>query len=405
MVAVTRHDPLEDIALDRDSILIGDDLSTSVMAQAQRLVVKVGSSLVTNEGRGIDAQAIATWAAEIAALRDFGREIVVVSSGAVAEGMKRLSWVRRPQSMQDLQAAAAVGQMGLAQVYETEFRRFGLQTAQILLTHEDLADRTRYLNARSTLTRLIELGVIPIINENDTVVTDEIKVGDNDTLAALVTNLIEADALVILTDQAGLYTADPRSHPDARLLSKVKAGDPRLEAMAGGAGSLIGKGGMLTKVLAARRAASAGAHTIVASGRESKVLQRLAGGEMIGTSFIANTAKLTARKQWIADQLQLRGALVLDAGALKALLRDGKSLLPIGVSEVQGDFARGDVVACLSQAGSEVGRGLINYASSEARRIIGKPSSEIESLLGFVEEPELIHRSNLVITHLDDSSD
>ncbi len=405
MVAVTRHDPLEDIALDRDSILIGDDLSPSVMAQAQRLVVKVGSSLVTNEGRGIDAQAIATWAAEIAALRDLGREIVVVSSGAVAEGMKRLSWVRRPQSMQDLQAAAAVGQMGLAQVYETEFRRFGLQTAQILLTHEDLADRTRYLNARSTLTRLIELGVIPIINENDTVVTDEIKVGDNDTLAALVTNLIEADALVILTDQAGLYTADPRSHPDARLLSKVKAGDPRLEAMAGGAGSLIGKGGMLTKVLAARRAASAGAHTIVASGRESKVLQRLAGGEMIGTSFIANTAKLTARKQWIADQLQLRGALVLDAGALKALLRDGKSLLPIGVSEVQGDFARGDVVACLSQAGSEVGRGLINYASSETRRIIGKPSSEIESLLGFVEEPELIHRSNLVITHLDDSSD
>ena len=405
MVAVTRYDPLEDIALDRDSILVGDDLSPSVMAQAQRLVVKVGSSLVTNEGRGIDAQAIATWAAEIAALRDLGREIVVVSSGAVAEGMKRLSWVRRPQSMQDLQAAAAVGQMGLAQVYETEFRRFGLQTAQILLTHEDLADRTRYLNARSTLTRLIELGVIPIINENDTVVTDEIKVGDNDTLAALVTNLIEADALVILTDQAGLYTADPRSHPDARLLSKVKAGDPRLEAMAGGAGSLIGKGGMLTKVLAARRAASAGAHTIVASGRESKVLQRLAGGEMIGTSFIANTAKLTARKQWIADQLQLRGALVLDAGALKALLRDGKSLLPIGVSEVQGDFARGDVVACLSQAGSEVGRGLINYASSEARRIIGKPSSEIESLLGFVEEPELIHRSNLVITHLDDSSD
>jgi glutamate 5-kinase len=405
VVAVTRYDPLEDIALDRDSILVGDDLSPSVMAQAQRLVVKVGSSLVTNEGRGIDAQAIATWAAEIAALRDLGREIVVVSSGAVAEGMKRLSWVRRPQSMQDLQAAAAVGQMGLAQVYETEFRRFGLQTAQILLTHEDLADRTRYLNARSTLTRLIELGVIPIINENDTVVTDEIKVGDNDTLAALVTNLIEADALVILTDQAGLYTADPRSHPDARLLSKVKAGDPRLEAMAGGAGSLIGKGGMLTKVLAARRAASAGAHTIVASGRESKVLQRLAGGEMIGTSFIANTAKLTARKQWIADQLQLRGALVLDAGALKALLRDGKSLLPIGVSEVQGDFARGDVVACLSQAGSEVGRGLINYASSETRRIIGKPSSEIESLLGFVEEPELIHRSNLVITHLDDSSD
>ncbi len=372
--------------------------TASVLSKAQRLVIKVGSSLVTNEGRGIDAQAIATWAAEIAALRALGREILVVSSGAVAEGMKRLSWSQRPQAMQDLQAAAAVGQMGLAQVYETEFRRFGLQTAQILLTHDDLADRTRYLNARSTLTRLIELAVIPIINENDTVVTDEIKVGDNDTLAALVTNLVEADALVILTDQAGLYTADPRTNPDATLLHWVKAGDPRLEAMAGGAGSMIGKGGMLTKVLAARRAASAGAHSIVASGREPKVLQRLAAGELIGTSFIADTPKLTARKQWIADQLQLRGALMLDAGALKALLHEGKSLLPIGVSAVQGEFARGDVVACLNLDGTEVARGLINYASSEARRIIGKPSSDIESLLGFVEEPELIHRSNLVIS-------
>jgi glutamate 5-kinase len=370
----------------------------SVLAKAQRLVIKVGSSLVTNEGRGIDAQAIATWAAEIAALRALGREILVVSSGAVAEGMKRLSWARRPQAMQDLQAAAAVGQMGLAQVYETEFRRFGLQTAQILLTHEDLADRTRYLNARSTLTRLIELAVIPIINENDTVVTDEIKVGDNDTLAALVTNLVDADALLILTDQAGLYTADPRTHPNARLLARVRAGDPSLETMAGGSGSLIGKGGMLTKVLAARRAASAGAHTIVASGREAKLLQRLAAGELIGTSFIADTPKLTARKQWIADQLQLRGSLSLDAGALKALLHEGKSLLPIGVSAVQGEFARGDVVACLDPSGTEVARGLINYASSEARRIMGKPSSDIESLLGFVEEPELIHRSNLVIS-------
>jgi glutamate 5-kinase len=370
----------------------------SVLAKAQRLVIKVGSSLVTNEGRGIDAQAIATWAAEIASLRALGREILVVSSGAVAEGMKRLAWSRRPRAMQDLQAAAAVGQMGLAQVYETEFRRFGLQTAQILLTHDDLADRTRYLNARSTLTRLIELAVIPIINENDTVVTDEIKVGDNDTLAALVTNLVEADALVILTDQAGLYTADPRTNPDATLLQQVRAGDPSLEAMAGGAGSMIGKGGMLTKVLAARRAASAGAHSIVASGREPKVLQRLAAGELIGTSFIADTPKLTARKQWIADQLQLRGALMLDAGALKALLQEGKSLLPIGVTAVQGEFSRGDVVACFNLEGAEVARGLINYASSEARRIIGKPSSDIESLLGFVEEPELIHRSNLVIS-------
>ncbi len=370
----------------------------AVLVSAQRLVIKVGSSLVTDEGRGIDARAIATWAEEIAALRKLGREILVVSSGAVAEGMKRLGWPNRPHAMQDLQAAAAVGQMGLAQVYETEFRRFGLQTAQILLTHDDLADRTRYLNARSSLCRLLELAVIPIINENDTVVTDEIKVGDNDTLAALVTNLVEADALVILTDQAGLYTADPRTQPDARLLARVKAGDASLEAMAGGAGTLIAKGGMLTKVLAARRAASSGAHTVVANGREPRLLQRLAAGEEIGTSFIADTPKRTARKQWIADQLQLRGALVLDEGALKALLHEGKSLLPIGVKTVQGEFARGDVVACLNPTGVEVARGLINYASSEARRIIGKPSSDIESLLGFIEEPELIHRSNMILS-------
>lgn len=370
----------------------------AVIGQAQRLVIKVGSSLVTNEGRGIDEHAIATWAEEIFALRDMGREVLVVSSGAVAEGMKRLGWAKRPHQMQDLQAAAAVGQMGLAQVYETEFRRFGLQTAQILLTHEDLADRTRYLNARSTLVRLIELGVIPIINENDTVVTDEIKVGDNDTLAALVTNLVEADALLILTDQAGLYNSDPRQNPQALLLSRVSAGDPGLEAMAGGAGSLIGKGGMLTKVLAARRAASSGAHTVVASGRERALLQRLAAGEPIGTSFIADTPKRTARKQWIADQLQLRGALVLDHGAWKALVHEGKSLLPIGVSAVQGEFSRGDVVACLNPQGKEVARGLINYASAESRRIIGKPSSAIESVLGFIEEPELIHRSNLVLS-------
>lgn len=372
----------------------------AVLGQAQRWVIKVGSSLVTNEGRGIDAAAIATWAGEISALRHLGREILVVSSGAVAEGMKRLGWAKRPQAMQDLQAAAAVGQMGLAQVYETEFRRFGLQTAQILLTHEDLADRTRYLNARSTLIRLIDLGVIPIINENDTVVTDEIKVGDNDTLAALVTNLVEADALLILTDQAGLYTADPRQNPQARLLSSVRAGDTSLETIAGGAGSLIGKGGMLTKVLAARRAASSGAHTVVASGRERALLQRLAAGELIGTNFIADTPKRTARKQWIADQLQLRGAVVLDAGALKALIHEGKSLLPIGVSTVQGEFSRGDVVACLNPEGNEIARGLINYASAESRRIIGKPSNAIESILGFVEEPELIHRSNLVLSDI-----
>lgn len=368
-----------------------------VLCDAQRLVVKVGSSLVTDEGRGLDVAAVANWAHEIAALRQRGREVLLVSSGAVAEGMKRLGWSRRPHAMQQLQAAAAVGQMGLAQVYESEFRRHGMQTAQILLTHDDLADRTRYLNARSTLTTLLALGVVPVINENDTVVTDEIKVGDNDTLGALVANLIEADVLLILTDQAGLHTADPRIDPQARLLHRVRAGDPALESAAGGAGSPLGKGGMLTKVLAARRAASGGAHTVVASGREPGVLRRLVEGEELGTLFAADTPKLAARKQWIADQLQLRGALVLDSGAVVALLRDGKSLLPVGVRMVQGDFARGDVVACVDADTQEVARGLINYAASDARRIIGRASGEIASILGFVEEPELIHRSNLVL--------
>jgi glutamate 5-kinase len=368
-----------------------------VLCDAQRLVVKVGSSLVTDEGRGLDVAAVANWARAIAALRQRGREVLLVSSGAVAEGMKRLGWSRRPHAMQQLQAAAAVGQMGLAQAYESEFRRHGMQTAQILLTHEDLADRTRYLNARSTLTTLLALDVVPVINENDTVVTDEIKVGDNDTLGALVANLIEADCLLILTDQPGLYTADPRIDPQARLLHQVRAGDPTLESAAGGAGSPLGKGGMLTKVLAARRAASGGAHTVVASGREPGVLRRLIEGEDLGTLFVADTPKLAARKQWIADQLQLRGALVLDSGAVVALKRDGKSLLPVGVQRVQGDFARGDVVACLDADTHEVARGLINYAAPDARRIIGRASGEIESILGFVEEPELIHRSNLVL--------
>jgi len=368
-----------------------------LLREAQRLVVKVGSSLVTNEGRGLDASAVATWAREIAVLRSLGREVLLVSSGAVAEGIKRLGWERRPQAMQHLQAAAAVGQMGLAQVYESEFRRHGMQTAQILLTHEDLADRTRYLNARSTLTTLLALGVVPVINENDTVVTDEIKVGDNDTLGALVANLIEADCLLILTDQAGLYTADPRVDPQAQLLGQVSAGDPAIEGIAGGAGTPLGKGGMLTKVLAARRAASGGAHTVVASGREPGVLRRLMEGESLGTLFVADTPKLAARKQWIADQLQLRGSLLLDPGAVGAILRDGKSLLPVGVQAVQGEFARGDVVACLDANTREIARGLSNYAAWDARRIIGRASSDIESILGFMEEPELIHRSNLVL--------
>lgn len=374
----------------------------SVIVDAKRLVVKVGSSLVTNDGRGLDDVAIARWAQQIAALRHGGdgrspKQVVLVSSGAIAEGMQRLGWARRPKAIDELQAAAAVGQMGLAQVYETRFAEHGVRTAQILLTHADLADRERYLNARTTLLTLLRLGVVPIINENDTVVTDEIKFGDNDTLGALVTNLIDGDALVILTDQSGLYTADPRKNPDAEFVHEAEAGDERLEAMAGGAGTNIGRGGMLTKILAAKRAATSGAHTVIASGREADVLVRLAGGEAIGTQLVARTAVLTARKQWMADHLQVRGRVVIDAGACKKLVEEGKSLLPIGVIDVEGTFARGEVIACVDEAGHEVARGLSNYSASEARLIRRHPSSDIEQVLGFANEPELIHRDNLIL--------
>jgi glutamate 5-kinase len=368
-----------------------------LLKSARRLVVKVGSSLVTNQGQGLDQAAIARWAAQIAQLRTRNKEVVLVSSGAIAEGMQRLGWTRRPQAMHELQAAAAVGQMGLVQVYETCFREHGLHTAQVLLTHADLADRQRYLNARSTLRTLLALGVVPIINENDTVVTDEIKFGDNDTLAALVTNLIEADCLIILTDQAGLYTRDPREDSTAELVHEAKAGAPGLEDMCGRAGSHIAKGGMLTKVLAAKRAARSGAHTVIASGREPDVLLRLAEGEAIGTQLVAETMPIAARKQWLADHLQVNGRLLLDAGAMRALVKDGKSLLPIGVKSIEGAFERGAVVACLSPEGKELARGLVNYGANEARRILGKPSSEILSVLGYVDEPELIHRDNLVL--------
>jgi len=372
--------------------------------RAARIVVKVGSTLVTNEGKGLDHAAIALWSEQIARIRRLGEdagagvpEIILVSSGAVAEGMKRLGWTRRPHEMSELQAAAAIGQMGLVQAYESSFRQHAIMTAQVLLTHDDLADRKRYLNARSTLLGLLKLGVVPIVNENDTVVTDEIKVGDNDTLGALVSNLIEAELLVILTDQAGLFTADPRRSADARLLPEVRAGDPTLEAMAGGAGSAIGRGGMITKVLAAKRAAASGASTIVCSGREPDVLVRLMQGEAVGTCFVAQTPRLAARKKWMADHLQLRGAVVLDPGAVAALMTGGRSLLPIGVTEVRGEFDRGELVAILEPAGRELARGLVNYASNDARRIIRHPSGRIEAILGFIEEPELIHRDNLVL--------
>jgi len=368
-----------------------------LLQQARRIVVKVGSSLVTNEGRGVDAQAIGNWSRQLAALARGGREVIMVSSGAIAEGMKRLGWHARPRSMHELQAAAAVGQMGLAQVYETSFRAHDLQTAQVLLTHADLADRERYLNARSTLLTLLALGVVPVINENDTVVTDEIKVGDNDTLGSLVTNLIEADCLVILTDQDGLFSADPRKDPTATLIREATAGDPALEGMAGGAGSAIGKGGMITKILAAKRAARSGAHTVIASGREPDVLLRLSRGEAIGSFLAAATPTLAARKQWMADHLQVAGRYIVDAGATNALLQGGRSLLPVGVTAVEGEFERGAVVSVIEPGGREIARGLANYSASESRRVRGQPTAAIEDLLGYIHEPELIHRDNLVL--------
>jgi glutamate 5-kinase len=365
---------------------------------ARRIVVKVGSSLVTDEGRGLDEGAIGEWCRQLALLTRDGREVIMVSSGAIAEGMKRLGWTTRPHELNELQAAAAVGQMGLAQMYESKLRENGLRSAQVLLTHADLADRERYLNARSTLLTLLSLAVLPVINENDTVVNDEIKFGDNDTLGALVANLVEADLLVILTDQRGLYTADPRKDPAAKFVHVGRAGDAALEAMAGGAGSTLGKGGMITKILAARRAARSGASTVIAWGREPDALLRLAAGEGIGTLLAAPTQKSQARKRWMADHLQLRGAVLVDEGAVAKLVGEGKSLLPIGMTAVDGEFSRGDVIAVRDPAGREVARGLANYASAEARLLCRKPSAEIERLLGYMAEPEMIHRTNLVVT-------
>ena len=371
---------------------------SGVVRDAHRIVVKVGSSLVTNDGRGLDEGAIGEWCRQLAQLVRGGREVVMVSSGAIAEGMKRLGWTTRPHEINELQAAAAVGQMGLAQMYETKLRENGLGSAQVLLTHADLADRERYLNARSTLLTLLKLGVVPVINENDTVVNDEIKFGDNDTLGALVANLVDADVLVILTDQKGLFTADPRKDASATFVHEAKAGDPALEAMAGGAGSSLGRGGMITKILAAKRAAGSGASTVIAWGRERDALLRLSVGESIGTLLVAQTQKTQARKQWMADHLQLRGAVTVDAGAALKLRESGKSLLPIGMTAVEGDFSRGDVIAVRDPQGAEIGRGLANYAAAEARLLCRKPSSEFEGLLGYSAEAEMIHRDNLVLT-------
>ena len=372
-------------------------IPSTALRDAKRVVVKVGSSLVTNEGRGLDEAAIGEWCRQMAQLVRGGVEIIMVSSGAIAEGMKRLGWVTRPSAIHELQAAAAVGQMGLAQMYETKLRESGLGSAQVLLTHADLADRERYLNARSTLLTLLKLGVVPVINENDTVVNDEIKFGDNDTLGALVANLVEADALVILTDQKGLFTADPRKDASARFVDQAQAGDPALEVMAGGAGSSLGRGGMITKILAAKRAAGSGASTVIAWGREPDALIRLSRGEAIGTLLVAPTQKTQARKQWMADHLQMRGAVVVDAGAAAKVRVEGKSLLPIGMVLVEGDFSRGDVIGVRDPSGLEIARGLANYSSAEARLLCRKPSSEFEGLLGYAAEPEMLHRDNLVL--------
>jgi len=364
---------------------------------SRRWVVKIGSALLTNDGRGLNQDGIANWVEQMAALRQQGIEIVLVSSGAVAEGMRRLGWSKRPHALHEQQAAAAVGQMGLVQTYESCFQRYSLQTAQVLLTHDDLSHRRRYLNARSTLRTLLEFGVVPVVNENDTVVTDEIRFGDNDTLGALVANLIEADLLVILTDQDGLCDKDPRQHSDAQLIHETPVNAPELESMASGSGGALGRGGMLTKVRAARLASRSGTATVIAAGREENILQRVAVGEQVGTLFVPDTEPLIARKQWLAGHLQVRGRLTLDAGAVKVLRDSGKSLLPVGVKEVSGDFGRGEIVTCVDDAGNEVARGLVNYNAEDTRKIMGHPSQQIESMLGFVDEPELIHRDNLIL--------
>ncbi len=373
------------------------EISHEHLADTRRWVVKIGSAMVTDDGRGLDLDALGDWAEQIAALRNAGREVVLVSSGAVAEGIRRLGWAARPSALHELQAAAAVGQMGLVQAYESVFREHGFHSAQVLLTHEDLSDRQRYLNARSTLRTLLQLGVVPVVNENDTVATEEIRFGDNDTLAALTANLVEADALVILTDQEGVFDSDPRGNPEARLLDRVRANDTGLEAMAGGSGGALGRGGMLTKVRAARRAARSGATTLIASGRQPRVLSRLARGEALGTLLYPDREPLVARKQWIAGQLRVMGRLHLDEGAVRALVEQGRSLLPVGVRRVEGAFGRGEMVACVAPDGREIARGLANYAAGESRRICGAASDAIETILGYVDEPELIHRDNLVL--------
>ena len=368
-----------------------------MLADTHRWVVKIGSALLTDDGRGLNVEGISHWVAQMAALRRQGVEVVLVSSGAVAAGMSRLGWKERPAAMHELQVAAAVGQMELAQTWQSAFERHGIQTAQVLLTHADLSNRQRYLNARSALVTMLDLGVIPVINENDTVVTDEIRFGDNDTLGALVANLVEADVLTLLTDQKGMFTADPRTDPDAELIDEAYASDRKLDALAGSGGGKLGRGGMATKLRAARLAARSGAKTLIVGGRMESVLERLYASESLGTLMLPDHAPEAARKRWLAGQLRVQGRLVIDAGAIRALRDSGRSLLPVGVRTVEGRFQRGEMVACVDESGNEVARGLVNYGSDDAVKLAGHPSHQIASILGYIDEPELLHRDNLVL--------
>ena len=373
-------------------------MTRTITRDAKRWVIKIGSALLTNDGAGLDRQAIDGWVEQIAQLLAKGNEVVLVSSGAIAEGIVRLGWTTRPESIHELQAAAAVGQMGLIQAYESSFKRYDRHTAQILLDHDDLASRQRYLNARGALQTLIGLNVVPIVNENDTVVTDEIRFGDNDSLAALVANLIDADMLVILTDKDGLYDANPDNNPNAQLVSEAMADDSSLDALAGGSSGSLGRGGMITKLQAARLAARSGCSTVIAGGRNQQILHQVAAGENVGTLLSASQKPLAARKQWLAGQLQVKGKLILDAGAVKVLSEQGRSLLAVGVSAVQGKFTRGELVSCMDSHGVEIARGLVNYNSDEANRIKGQSTEAIPKILGYRDDDELIHRDNLVIS-------
>ncbi|QYZ65655.1 MAG: gamma-glutamyl kinase [Gammaproteobacteria bacterium (ex Lamellibrachia satsuma)] len=372
-------------------------ISRDSIPTTKRWVIKIGSALLTSDGKGLSQETLSPWVEQMAQLRQAGHEIVLVSSGAVAEGMSRMGWRRRPHNLNELQAAAAIGQMGLIRAYETCFQKHDLHTAQVLLTRDDLADRPRYLNARSTLRTLVELGVVPVVNENDTVATEELRFGDNDTLAALVANLIEADLLLLLTDQEGLFDADPRFNPKATLINETRVDNPQLDEVAGGSANGLGLGGMVTKVRAARLAARSGTGTIIAPGARPGVLAEIAQGKEIGTLLKPVQEPQAARKRWLAGQLQVRGYLTLDGGAVRVLQEQGSSLLAVGVTNVRGEFARGEAVVCLDSSGCEVARGLANYDAQEARRIMGLPSSRIEGVLGYVDEAELIHRDNLVL--------